>query len=128
MVIKMRPGKSPRFHVDKVGVRTQAGSSAQQDQQGHLGYSGVGDLLLVNGNDSLDVRRLVERVCSPSFSDEKGSMPSIIMKAGSDRCCCQTCSFQVVDLEVQECRSAGPPTERRAGFTEPMAGPPAQLG
>lgn len=105
MVIKMRPGKSPRFHVDKVGVRTQAGSSAQQDQQGHLGYSGVGDLLLVNGNDSLDVRRLVERVCSPSFSDEKGSMPSIIMKAGSDRCCCQTCSWR--------CRSAGAQVPQR---------------
>lgn len=54
-------------------------------------------------------------------------MSSIMTNAGSDRCCCPTCSFQVVvDLKVQEAQV--PKLNRRPGFTEPMAGVPARLG
>lgn len=44
-------------------------------------------------------------------------MSSIMMNAGSDRCCCPTCGFQVVvDLKVQEAQVPIAQTEQEAGI------------
>lgn len=85
--------KSPKFYVDEVttassrdsgpglAVKTQGEAVPGRISRGISGIQGLGTR---GGRECVAGRRLMERVRSPSFSDEKGPMSSIMMNAGPD--------------------------------------------